>query len=159
MQIAATNDFAAPPEKVYAMLSDPAFLEAVCRATDPIEFEVWVRGRSTGTRRVLPAPSSVTAITGPTITVRDEIAWAEETAAGTRSGVTTIAVEGLPVHLNGTVTLGPTERGSRLSYAGLLTVNIPLFGPKLARQAAPALLEALAVQERVGADFLAARSD
>lgn len=159
MQIDATNDFAAPPARVYAMMTDPEFLEMVCRATDPIEYEVWVRGRETGTRRVLPAPSTVTAITGPTITVRDQIDWAEETGPGTRSGATTVTVEGLPVQLKGSVAMIPTEHGTRLTYAGLLTVHIPLFGPKLARQAAPALVEALAVQERVGAAYLAGRTD
>ena len=46
-------------------------------------------------------------------------------------------------------------RGAVLSYDGELTVNIPFLGPGLAKQAAPLLLEALEIQQRVGDEYLA----
>ena len=155
MDISATNDFAATPEQVFAMLTDPDFLERVCQATDPLEYEVYVEGARAGTRRVMRSPSSVTTFTGPTMTVRDEIVWHPAATGGHRTGAASIKVEGLPVGLHGTVRLAPGGRGTVLGYTGALKVGIPFVGPRLETQAAPALLEALNVQQRVGDDWLA----
>ena len=157
MEIHATNDFAAPLREVFAMLTDRVFLRAVCLATSPLEHEVAVDGLRTATRRVMPTPSVVTRFVGPTMTVVDEITWdAAETPEG-RAGATLVTVEGMPVDLVGTVRLTPGGRGSGLSFVGELNVRIPVLGPGLARQAAPALLEALEVQQRVGDEYLAGR--
>jgi hypothetical protein len=154
MEIHATNDFAAPVDTVFAMLTDPVFLRAVCLATDPLEHDVSVDGLRTMTRRVMPTPSVVARLAGPTMTVVDEIAW-QPAADGVRSGSTHVTVEGLPAELIGSVTLAAGGRGSVLAYTGDLTVNVPFLGPGLARQAAPLLLEALEIQQRVGEQFLA----
>ena len=156
MDIAAVNDFAATPERVFDMLTDPDFLDRVCRATSPLEYEVYVEGPTAGTRRVMKAPSSVVTFTGPTITVRDEIAWHAPASGPERSGTATIKVEGVPVALHGRVRLSAGGRGTILDYAGHLKVSIPFVGPKLETQAAPLLLEALKVQQRVGDDYLSA---
>ena len=87
--------------------------------------------------------------------VVDEISWQPETVDGDRRGAAHITVEGMPAELVGTVTLVSGGRGSVLTYDGELTVNIPFLGPSLAKQAAPALLEALEIQQRVGDEFLA----
>ncbi|MDQ7992694.1 MAG: DUF2505 domain-containing protein [Propionicimonas sp.] len=148
MEISATHQFPQPPQAAFAMLTDPAFLEAVCSATDPLDYTVYVDGLRTGARRTMKNHPSIERFTGPTITVTDEVAWAEE-AGGVREGTTLVAVEGMPVAMNGTVRLAPSGTGSSLSYAGDLRVSIPLVGPALERQAAPLLLEALDVQARV----------
>jgi hypothetical protein len=155
MEIHATNDFAAPVDTVFAMLTDRVFLRAVCLATDPIEHSVTVDGLRTTTRRVMPTPSVVARLAGPRMTVVDEISWQPEAVDGDRRGAAHITVEGMPAELVGTVTLVPGGRGSVLTYDGELTVNIPFLGPSLAKQAAPALLEALEIQQRVGDEFLA----
>jgi hypothetical protein len=69
-----------------------------------------------------------------------------------------VNVEGMPADVVGTVTLAPGGRGSVLSYTGELTVRVPVLGPGLAKQAAPALLEALDVQQRVGDEWLASHT-
>ncbi len=155
MEIHATNDFAASVTDAFAMLTDKVFLRAVCLATDPIEHSVEVDGLRTSTRRVMPTPSVVARLAGPTMAVVDEIAWEPGQADGGRQGAAHITVEGLPAELVGRVTLRPGGRGSVLSYNGELTVNVPFLGPGLARQAAPLLLEALEIQQRVGNEFLA----
>jgi hypothetical protein len=88
--------------------------------------------------------------------VVDEIIWEAEPVDGGRRGAAHITVEGLPAELLGTVTLAPGGKGSVLTYDGELTVSVPFLGPSLARQAAPLLLEALEIQQRVGDEFLAA---
>ncbi|MGC3993186.1 MAG: DUF2505 domain-containing protein [Propionicimonas sp.] len=155
MEIHATNDFAAPVPTVFAMLTDPVFLRAVCLATDPLEHDVTVDGLRTSTRRVMPTPSVVARLAGPRMAVVDEITWEPGEVDGGRRGAAHITVEGLPAELVGVVTLRPGGSGSVLHYDGELTVNVPFLGPGLAKQAAPLLLEALEIQQRVGTEFLA----
>ena len=154
MEIHATNDFAADIDEVFAMLTDAAFLREVCLATDPMDHSVEVVGTLTRTRRVMPTPSVAQALAGPTMAVIDEIDWHPATAAA-RTGRAHISVEGLPAELNGTVRLVAGGRGAILTYLGDLVVKVPLLGPSLARQAAPLLLEALEIQQRVGDEYLA----
>lgn len=155
MQIHATNDFAASVAEVFAMLTDRVFLRAVCLATDPLDHQVVVDGLRTTTRRVLPTPSMVSRLAGPKMTVVDEIVWDADATNGGRQGAAHITVEGLPAELIGTVSLAAAGRGALLTYAGELNVHIPLLGPGLAQQAAPLLLEALEIQQRVGEEYLA----
>lgn len=157
MQIHATNDFAAPVDEVFVMLIDRVFLRAVCLATDPLEHQVEVDGLRTATRRVMPTPSVVARLAGPTMAVVDEITWEPSVVEGGRRGAAHITVEGLPAELVGAVTLLPGGSGSVLTYDGELSVKVPLLGPGLARQAAPLLLEALEIQQRVGAEYLSGR--
>lgn len=148
MEISATHQYPQPPEAAFAMLTDPAFLEAVCVATDPLEYSVRVDGLRTGARRTMKNHPSIERFTGPTITVNDQVDW-EEARDGSRRGRTLVTVEGMPVTLAGTVTLAPAGQGSTLTYAGDLTVAVPLLGPALERQAAPLLLRALELQSQV----------
>lgn len=157
MEIHATNDFTASVETVFAMLTDRVFLSAVCLATDPVEHAVSVEGLHTSTRRVMPTPSVVKRLAGPTMTIVDNITWDADVVEGVRRGKTLVSVEGMPAEVVGSVTLGPGGSGSVLSYTGELTVRVPVLGPGLARQAAPALLEALDVQQRVGDEWLGGR--
>ncbi|MFZ0531173.1 MAG: DUF2505 domain-containing protein [Propionicimonas sp.] len=158
MQIHAINDFAASVPEVFAMLTDRVFLRAVCLASEPIEHDVSVAGLETSTRRVMPSPSSVKRLAGPTMTVIDRIRWRAGDDPSGRSGETLVAVAGLPVELVGTVVLAGGGRGAVLTYDGELSVRIPVLGPGLAKQAAPLLLEALRLQQRVGDEYLAGRA-
>ena len=158
MEIHATNEFAAPVETVFAMLTDRVFLRAVCLATEPVEHDVTVEGLHTSTRRVVPSPSVLKRLAGPTLTIVDNITWDAASVDDVRRGTTLVSVEGMPADVVGTITLAPGGRGSLLTYLGELTVRVPLLGQGLAKQAAPALLEALDVQQRVGNEYLADQS-
>lgn len=149
MEIRATHQYPQPVPDAFAMLTNPAFLEAVCLASDPIEYSTFVDGLRTGARRTMRNHASIERFTGPTITVSDEVTWQESNGDGTRTGTTLVAVEGMPVALTGTVTLAPSGGGSSLTYNGDLKVSVPLLGPALERQAAPLLLEALDLQAKV----------
>ena len=156
MQIHASNDFAAEPEQVYAMLTDRVFLRANALASQPLEHAVSVEGSVTKTRRVMPTPSVAARLAGPRMAIVDEITWAPA-QGDVRTGAALIEVEGLPAKLVGTVQLSPGGRGTLLTYDGDFSVNVPLLGPSLTRQAAPLLLEAIELQQKVGDQYLAAR--
>ncbi|MGC3952723.1 MAG: DUF2505 domain-containing protein [Propionicimonas sp.] len=155
MEISATHQYPQPPEAAFAMLTDRAFLEAVCAATEPLQYSVHVDGLRTGARRTMKNHPSIERFTGPTITVTDEVSW-EQPQGDLRRGRTLVTVEGMPVTLTGTVTLAPSGSGSSLTYAGELKVAVPLLGPSLERQAAPLLLQALERQSQVAQTWPAA---
>jgi hypothetical protein len=153
MLIHATNDFAAEVPTVFAMFLDPVFLRAACLAAEPLDSSVRVDGLHTSSTRVLPTPSVAARFTGATMSITDEIIWADGDGP-TRTGSARITVDGLPAQLLGSVTLEPGGRGSILTYDGNFEIKIPVFGPSLAKQAAPILLEALDLQQKVGDQYL-----
>ena len=154
MQLTAQQDFAAQPSQVAAMLTDRAFLEKVCLASEAQEYSVTVDGTHTTVSRTLPAPSSITKFTGSTITIREDLVWSQAGSDGSRTASLTLTVPGLPVEMLGTARLAAGGKGTRVDYSGDLSVNIPFVGKKLEQSAAPAVLDGIALQQRIGDQWL-----
>lgn len=158
MDISTGLDFAATPEQVYAMMTDQAFLEEVCVASQSISHDTSVDGSTTHASRTLPAPESAARFTGPQLTVVEDVQWAEAGAGGSRSGALTMTVLGQPVRLTGRLQLGPGGRGTTVGLTGELKVNVPLLGRKLEASAAPAVLAGFRTQQQVGDRWLAGQT-
>ncbi len=75
MDISTRLDFAADPAAVYAMMTDQAFLEEVCVASESISYDAVVSGSTTTTSRTLTAPESAARFTGAQLTVQEGVAW------------------------------------------------------------------------------------
>lgn len=155
MQLTAQQDFAAQPSQVAAMLTDREFLEKVCLASDAEKHSVTVDGDHTTVSRTLPAPSSITKFTGSTITIVEDLAWSQAAPDGSRTAIFKLTVPGLPVEMLGTARLAAGGKGTRVDYSGALSVNIPFVGKKLEQSAAPAVLDGIDLEQRVGNDWLA----
>jgi Protein of unknown function (DUF2505) len=155
MQISSTLEFPADPERVYAMMTDRGYLEAVCEASQAINYEVSVDGQTTTTRRTLPAPPAAARFTGSQLTMVEQVEWRPAAADGTRSGTMTMKVPGQPVTLKGELTLAPGGAGTAATLTGDLKVAVPLLGKKLEEAAAPAVLSGFRVQQKVGSRWLA----
>lgn len=155
MNIDTRAEFAAAPDKVFAMLTDKAFQEQVCEQSHASKHDVIVDGNNVKTSRDLPSPDAARPFVGATLTVVENVTWAEAADDGARSAVVTLSVPGQPVSFNGKYELAPGGLGSTLSFTGELKVNVPLLGKKLEQDAAPALLAGFTTQEKVGADWLA----
>jgi hypothetical protein len=155
MQLTAQQDFAAQPSQVAAMLTDRAFLEKVCLASEAEKHSVTVDGSHTTVSRTLPAPSSISKFTGSTITILEDLVWSESASDGSRTAKFTLTVPGLPVEMLGSARIAAGGRGTRVDYSGDLSVNIPFVGRKLEQSAAPAVLDGIGLQQRVGNDWLA----
>ncbi len=110
------------------------------------------------TRRVMPTPSVVARFAGPDDggDRRDRLA-ADERCRWVAGRFGTDHRRGAAGRLAGEVTLEPGGQGAVLTYTGDLTVRVPILGPGLAKQAAPLLLEALEIQQKVGREYLANR--
>jgi uncharacterized membrane protein len=154
MDISSHLDFAAPPADVYAMMTDQAYLEEVCVASESLSYHVSVKGSTTRTSRTLPAPDSAARFTGPQLTVNDKVGWGDPASDGSRSGAVTMTVLGQPVNFRGQVKISPGGRGSVVDVTGELKVAIPLLGRRLEKAAAPAVMAAYRTQQEVGDRWL-----
>ena len=155
MDVSSTIEFPADPERVYAMMTDRGYLEAVCEASQAITYEVSIDGQTTTTRRTLPAPPAAAKFTGPQLTMVERVEWRQAAADGTRTGAMTMTVPGQPVTLKGDLTLAPGGAGTAATLKGDLKVAVPLLGKKLEEAAAPAVLSGFRVQQKVGSRWLA----
>lgn len=155
MQINASADFAAPTTAVFTMLTTAEYLRRVSDAARAAEAEETVTGTVTRTRRALPAPEPLQAVTGPTVTVTQVIDWGTPDAAGAHRGRIRITVEGQPARMEGTARLVPTPSGSRVQISGEFEVKLPLFGRKVEELCAPMITDAIGVEQTVGAGWLA----
>jgi Protein of unknown function (DUF2505) len=154
MDISTGLDFAAAPEEVYAMMTDQAYLEEVCVASQSVSHDVSVTGSNTRTSRTLPAPESAARFTGPHLTVVEEVQWAEPDGDGSRTAAMSMTVTGQPVRLTGQLRLAPGGRGTTVGLNGELKVNIPLLGRKIEESSAPAVLAGFRTQQQVGDRWL-----
>ena len=155
MQLISRQDFPAPPASVFAMFTDEAFLRhAAVRLGSP-DARVAASGTRTAVEATVESPAEVRAFVGATLRILLEVDWGGAGADGSRTGTFTMSVPGTPVHVAGTTSLGPAASGSELVYDGELTVQVPLIGGRVEQAAAPAILQALDDQARVGREWLA----
>jgi hypothetical protein len=154
MDISTRLDFAAAPDQVYAMMTDQAYLEQVCVASESITYDASVSGSSTHSSRTLHAPESAARFTGSQLTVIEDLTWAAPSGDGSRMADITMTVLGQPVTLRGQLQMSPGGRGTVVALDGELKVAVPLLGKKLEQSAAPAVLAGFQTQQRVGDQWL-----
>lgn len=154
MDISARLDFAASPDRVYAMMTDQAYLDEVCVASESISYDTSVSGSATHSSRTLPAPQSAARFTGSQLTVIEDVTWGGPSSDGSRIGDITMTVLGQPVTLRGQLHSSPGGRGTIVALDGELKVAIPLLGRKMEESAAPAVLAGFRTQQRVGDQWL-----
>ena len=154
MQLTSRQEFPAPPTDVYAMVTDEAFLRHAAAEMGSPDARVAASGGHTAVEAGVEAPPEVRPFVGDRLAIIQEVRWGPAEADGARSGTFSITVPGKPVTFEGTVRLQPTASGSVVDHAGDLTVRIPLLGARIEKEAAPAILEALDAQARVGRAWL-----
>lgn len=164
MRITETITYAAPPETVYSMVTDEAFQQRKCVEAGAQRHEAAVSvvgdGARVVTKRDLPAddlPDFARSIVGSTLSVTETYEWSGASADGSRSGTLTVEVAGAPVAMRSTVRLAPSGGGSEISIDGDLKASIPLFGGKVEKAAAPAVVDAIRSEHRTGQAWLAER--
>lgn len=154
MQLTSRQEFPAPPADVYAMVTDEAFLRHAAAEMGSPDARVSTSSDHTAVEASVEAPPEVRPFVGERLAIVQEVRWGPVDADGARSGTFSITVPGKPVTFEGTVRLEPTASGSVIDHAGDLSVRIPLLGARIEKEAAPAILEALDVQARVGRAWL-----
>lgn len=150
MDITTNLVFPADPATVFAMITDPGFLEDVAAEAGATNCTVTVNGLVTTSARSLRAPAEAEKITGPTINLVETRTWSEPGPDGSRTGTLDLKVPGQPITMDGRITLQPAGDHTRVDITGELKVKIPLIGKKLEKMAAPAVKDGIRAEERVG---------
>jgi uncharacterized protein YndB with AHSA1/START domain len=141
MRMQVTHHFDADVPTVFALLSDPEFLQR--KYADQGASDVSVdshdeRGGSphiVSRRKVtIDLPGFAKKVMQPTNTVVQTDDWSGE-QAGRRVCSYKVEVQGVPSRIDGTVTLSPDGGGTRQDVEAEVKVSIPLLGGKLEKLA------------------------
>jgi hypothetical protein len=163
MELKERLDYPAGPAAVFAMITDKAFREDVCKATGARSWSVEVdssgggagAGVSVTVRRVMPAHVSdlVKKLVGETIEVVQTEQWEPGDGVVRRAEVL-VEVVGQPAKMIGIATIEPGVAGAVMAVEGDVKVKIPLLGGKLEKEIAGGIRSALAVEHKRGMAYL-----
>lgn len=165
MKLTAQIRYQADPEAVMAMLLDREFQARKCVANGAFEHAVEVSEHRDGsatisTRRTLPTdsvPDFIRTFVGAALRVSQVEEWAPPQPDGSRTGRTTVQIEGAPVRLIASLSLSRNGAGTVESIDGNLKASVPLIGGRVEQAAEPAIRSAIRVEERTGTAWLAER--
>lgn len=148
----------APPGRVHAMLTDPAFRERVCAAVHALDHSVAVdRDGDTTTVVVDQAQPTADAPAFAARLVGDRVRIVQtETWSGPGGGRLEVAVPGKPAGMTGEIRLRPEPRGTVETVTGRVSVRVPLLSGRLESLVAGLLRDALDAEHEVGVAWLAA---
>jgi hypothetical protein len=154
----------ATTDEAFALVVDPQFRAAVCKATMALSYDVGIDpkdggGASVRVDRTVPAevPDFVKKLVGETLDVRQTEDWSAPDAEGRRTADVRVEVVGQPAKMTGSVVLEPTSDGCHEVVTGKVKVSIPLLGGKIEPEIAKGILTALKVEQQTGREWLANR--
>lgn len=146
------------PDTVYAMLTDPAFREEVCRSQQVLRYTVTVEETAEGVTvdvdQVQAArfiPSYAQSFVGPEIEIEQRETWHTPTDA-----TLVVTIPGKPARMLGTVSLRVREGRTVETVAGEIRVGIPLIGGKIEGMVGDVFRLALEAEHTVGAAWVSA---
>lgn len=164
MDLHRETEYDADPAAVYAMLTDEVFLTRWVSTGAALSYSVTVTptgngGANTRTQQSLPArvPDFMKKLVGESIDLDQSIDWGPAASDGSRTGQVAIDVAKAPVAMRGTMTLVPHGSGTRQVVDVVIKASVPIIGKKIEEAAAPAVRNALELQERLGREWLASR--
>jgi len=161
MELRETLEYDAPPERVFAMLCDPAFRNRVCEEQRAIRHSVDIQPDSEGARvevvRVLPArvPDLVKSMVGETIETHQQERWGPAGADDSRRADMQVQIKGQPATVTGEVRLEPSGSGTRQTVLADVRVKIPFVGKRIEPEIAKAIRAGITVEHRLGVAYLA----
>ncbi len=161
MRITETIDYPAGPQAVFTMLTSEAFQERKCAEAGALSHGVDITESAGGARivtnRDLPTddlPDFAKSIVGNRLAITETYVWAAPTDDGARPGTLTVEVAGAPVALHATVRMASGGSGTTITIVGDLKASIPLFGGKVEKASAPAVVDAIRGEQRTGTAWL-----
>ena len=164
---AAEQQFAASPEEVFAMLSDPDYLTVLLERTGGRDVTVSSEptadgGAELGLGRLLPAkvPSFAKPFLGETIEVDERHTWGPADDDGAREGTFTATFGGAPASVQGTLRLEPDgEGGTRRVIQGKAKASVPLVGGKVEDLVRDQLMRLVRKEQEVAGHWLEGHHD
>ena len=142
MQMRVTHHFNGDVDQVFALVTDPKFLErkfASGGAKDiSVDHETTADGKTRLTIRrhvTVDLPGFAKKFIQPTNALLQTETWEPAAAGEPRTCHYRVDVQGVPSHIDGTVTLTPDGTGTRQDIEAKVKVSIPLVGGKLEKLA------------------------
>lgn len=140
MQIRQTHTYAAAPDAVIAVLTNPDTVKAKYEALGHRDVEILERTEEAGaisvrSHRLVPldVPSFAKKVLPATNSVIQVDSWGAPDAAGVRSGHFTVEAKGVPVKVGGKLHLAPgSDGGSVNEIDATIECKIPFIGGKIA---------------------------
>ena len=157
MRITYDHHFAAPIDRVVALLSNEEFAKERARAAGAAHADVLIDHFDDGAftvviRRSTPAdsiPPELRGLVGGQLVARYTEAWAAAEHNGDpsdREGTFALEIPGTPGHARGAVVLKPIGDGTAFGLAGEVQATLPLFGALVERTIAEAIERALPLE-------------
>lgn len=164
MRVTAEIHYAAEPNDVFTMLTDPAFQDRKLGQTGALSWQVEVRPEAGGavltSTRALPTdqvPDAFRSLIGSQISIAQTETWGPAAPNGDRTGTLLIEVAGAPIKMTATLSLSASGSGTVELVDGELKARVPLVGGRIERAAEPAVRAAIDAEERIGQAWLAER--
>lgn len=154
------QSFGSDPGSVFAMLSNPEYVQAKCAATGSLETTVEIHESSDGSvtitsTRVLPAdvPPAARKFVGETISATETQVWTAPAEDGSRTAAVTVDFTG-PLAFSGRLGLRPFADASEVITDGSFKASVPFVGGTIESVAAEQTARYLGAEERVAAEWL-----
>jgi len=142
MRMQVTHHFDGEADRVYKLITDPGFLERKFAASGARDISVDCTDGPDGARHVVirrhvtvDLPGFAKKFIQPTNSLVQTEDWAAPDGDGRRVCTYRIDVQGVPSHIDGTVTLTPDGGKTRQDVEAEVKVSIPLVGGKLEKLA------------------------
>lgn len=162
MDLEASLSYPKPPAAVFAMLSDPSFVERKAAATGALHHETGVQlvpdgGATITCHRTMPAvvPDFVRSFVGETIEIKQTDVWEAADADGSRAGSFTADVTGAPVSIRAKMSLHAAGTGTEQRVTASVKASVPFVGGKIEKSVGEAIMAAVRKEEEVGRAWLA----
>lgn len=149
----------APPERVYAMLSDPEFRRRACEAMDVISADVRLEPAADGEdgfdlvidqlQDTQDLPSFARTFAGESTQAVQQEVW-----RGRTEGTLRIEAPGKPTSATGTIRLEPSGGGTTEVVELEIKVRVPLIGGRLEKLMAGKVAAGMDVEHGVGVAWL-----
>ncbi len=149
MKFEHVQSYDSDPTTVFAILSDPDYVEAKCWATGATEAGVDVSHDGDQliirSARTLPAkvPSYAKSFVGDALETDQTETWNPASSDGSRDGIVELTFSGTPLKVAGTMRLEASENGSTVSTSGTIKAGVPMIGGKIERFAAKEIARGL----------------
>ena len=165
MDVRSTHTYAAPPDAVFTMMTDPDVLTAKYAALGHADVRITEHAveRAAVTvcsKRSVPmdVPGFAKRFLSARNTVEQRDHWEAPASDGSRTGTWQVRAAGVPVTAGGTLRITPGPKHTTVvEIAGEVTSSVPLVGGKLAAFVAGDVRRTLAAGEAFNDDHLAAR--
>jgi hypothetical protein len=166
MKVSSTHTYAAPPDVVFTMMTDPDVVTAKYTALGHRDIRITahdIEGDAVtlGSRRGVPmdVPGFAKRFLSPVNTVEQRDHWDPPGADGARTGTWQVSAKGVPVSVGGTLRITPgPKRTTVVEVSGEVTCSVPLVGGRLAAFVGGDVQRTLHAEEVANDGYLADRA-